>query len=75
MLIIWRMISIAKKLFGKHDQEFEIFGSDKYTLEQRLDAQKKYGCANVEFGGNGKTRSIAIVSNKYNEEDRNDQRQ
>jgi hypothetical protein len=59
---------IAKTIVGKHDQ------GSKYLVPTntgtKIGRTKKYGCANVEFGGNGKTRSIAIVSNKYNEEDR-----
>jgi hypothetical protein len=67
MLIIWRMISIAKKLLENTIKIRNIWFRQIH-FGTKIGRTKKYGCANVEFGGNGKTRSIAIVSNKYNEE-------
>jgi hypothetical protein len=57
MLIIWRMISIAKTIVGKHDQNSEYLVPTN-TLWNKDGHKNMY--ANVEFGGNGKTRSIAM---------------
>jgi hypothetical protein len=46
----------------------EIFGSDKYTLEQRLDAQKNMVAQMLSLAEMEKREALRLLSNKYNEE-------